>query len=94
MSTTPEEFIRVPETKRRYLSNTMSLRWWYRQIEGGKLPHFRAGSAVVPRIADVEAYIAELYREKAPPNAPPEPPPAAVGAGRRGPRKDGLRFFN
>lgn len=95
MSTTTDEFIRVPEAKKRYLSGTMSVRWWYRQIEGGRLPHFRAGSAVVLRVADVEAFVAELYREKAKPADDDSPPPVPVAvAPSRSSKRGGLRFFN
>lgn len=94
MSTTTEECIRVSEAKKRYLSNTMSLRWWYRQIEDGRLPHFRAGTALVLRIADVDAFVAELFRDKATPEAKDESPSAPVTAAKKSRRSGGLRFFN
>jgi hypothetical protein len=87
-----EPFIRVSEAKRRYLGGVVSLRWWYRQIEEGRLPHFRAGTAVILRIADVEAFVAEMYRDKQPPQPdPPQPVPAAPA--RRSRPAGGLRFF-
>jgi len=88
----PTEHIRVSEAKKRFLSGTMSLRWWYRQIEDGRLPHLRAGAAVVLRVADVEAFVAELYREKATPEESGGPPPAPVAASKPS-REGGLRFF-
>ena len=42
-----EDFIRVSTAKKRYFGGAMSLRWWYRQIEAGRLPHFRAGATVL-----------------------------------------------
>lgn len=95
MSTANEEFIRVSEAKRRYLGGTVSIRWWYRQIEDGRLPHFRAGTAVVLRIADVDALITELFRDKArgEDNNVTPPAPSAAPAPKRS-RKSGLRFFN
>lgn len=94
--TTEDEFIRVSAAKERYLGGTMSIRWWYKQIESGKLPHFRAGSTVLLRPTDVEAFIAEMFREKAAPEVEPEPatvPPSPVPSRSRTPRP-GLRFFN
>lgn len=85
------DYIRVSEAKRRYFGGAMSLRWWYRQVEEGRLPHFRAGGAVLLRPADVEAFVASQYRDKAEPPPAPEPPPAA-GTRPASPRR-GLRFF-
>jgi hypothetical protein len=86
-----EDFIRVSTAKNRYFGGKMSLRWWYRQIEEGRLPHFRAGSAVLLRPADVEAFCAAMFRDRAPrvPEEPGQSPPAAARPSRRG----GLRFF-
>lgn len=91
---TATEHIRVSEAKKRYLGGAMSVRWWYRQIEDGRLPHVRAGAAVLLRVVDVEAFVAGLFREKATPPEPPvesAPPPAAVSARSRA---GGLRFFH
>ena len=89
-----DEFLRVSAVKKNYLSGTMSLRWWYRQIEEGNLPHFRAGGSVLIKVADVEKFVAELYRDK-PPEPPDEPVVVAPVPARSGcSRKGGLRFFN
>lgn len=96
MSTTNQEYIRVSEAKARYLSGAMSLRWWYRQIEEGKLAHFRAGGAVLLRPADVEAFISEMFRDKKADDGEEEPPPQPVQAATPQPRRSvrgGLRFF-
>ena len=90
-----DDFIRVSDAKKRYLSGAMSLRWWYKQIEEGRLPHFRAGSTVLLRPADVEAFIGEMFRDRAAevepePPAPPPPPPARP---RSRSSRPGLRFF-
>jgi hypothetical protein len=89
------DFIRVSDAKRLYFGGTMSLRWWYKQVELGVLPHFRAGGAVLLRPSDVEAFVAEMFSGKA---AEPEPePPATVPT--RSPKArssrsgGGLRFF-
>ena len=87
-----EDFIRVSTAKKRYFGGTMSLRWWYRQIEEGRLPHFRAGGAVLLRPADVVAFCAAMFRDKGasvPEEPAPTPPPAA-----RPSRRGGLRFFS
>jgi len=99
MSTTREDhvadgFIRVSDAKKRYLSGVMSLRWWYKQVEQGRLPHFRAGGTVLLRPADVEAFIGEMFRDRAvadvePPAPPPMPPPKPRSRSSR----LGLRFF-
>lgn len=86
------DYIRVSEAKRRYFGGAMSLRWWYRQVEEGRLPHFRAGGAVLLRPADVEAFVASQFRDKAEPTAGPEPPPPA--SPRPASPRRGLRFFN
>jgi len=39
------EYLTVAEARARYFSGKLSLRWWYRQIEDGKLPA-DAGSAM------------------------------------------------
>jgi hypothetical protein len=89
----PATFLRVSEAKRLYFGGKLSLRWWYRQIELGRLPHFRAGGAVLLRIPDVEAFVAAAYQDESPPppasasDPPDDPPPAAA----RSP--GGLRFF-
>lgn len=86
-------FLRVSEAKRLYFGGKLSLRWWYRQIELGRLPHFRAGGAVLLRIPDVEAFVAATYQEESPPppvptSEPPDDPPTTP------PRSPGgLRFF-
>ena len=98
-----DDFIRVVDAQRRYLGGSMSRRWWYRQIELGRLPHLRAGGAVLLRPADIEAFIRECFREKAEPDTAsedslPTPPPASA-QNKRGsslPRSSlpgGLRFF-
>jgi hypothetical protein len=84
----PQEFIRVSAAKKKYFSGAMSLRWWYRQIEDGKLPHFRAGGTVLLRPADIEALIATMFREQTkvkPEPVVPAPPKSRV--------RGGLRFF-
>jgi hypothetical protein len=88
------DFIRVSDARARYFGGAMSLRWWYRQIERGALPHYRAGGAVLLRPADVEAFVGAGFRptgraapEAAAPAAPPpKPRPSAPVPG-------GLRFF-
>lgn len=90
-----DDFIRVSEARDRYFGGAMSLRWWYKQIELGRLPHFRAGVTVLLRPADVEAFVAETFREKADGDPEPETPPAPIPAPKprsRSPRP-GLRFF-
>jgi hypothetical protein len=92
------EFIRVADARRRYFGGAMSLRWWYRQVERGTLPHYRAGGAVLLRPADVEAFVQGGFRAAGPPDSPPEapPPPAAappVPRRRSPPPAGGLRFF-
>lgn len=82
------DVIRVSTAKKRYLGGVMSLRWWYKQIETGRLPHFRAGSAVLLRVADVEAFVAEQYRDRVSPEPEPPPPPPAAPL-----RRGGIRFF-
>lgn len=88
-----DDFIRVSAAKKRYLGGGMSLRWWYRQIEEGRLPHFRAGGAVLLRPADVEAFVAQMFRDKAEPKTPEPEPVAPAPAGRRRSVAGGLRFF-
>lgn len=87
-----DDFLRVSAAKKRYPGGTMSLRWWYRQIEEGRLPHFRAGGAVLLRPADVEAFIAEMFRDRAAPK--PEEPAAPAPPRRSLPVRGGLRYFN
>jgi hypothetical protein len=91
--TITSEFLRVSEAKRLYFGGKLSLRWWYRQIELGRLPHFRAGSAVLLRPADVEAFVAAAYQDEppVPPAAPNEPPPSPPPSTSR--LSGGLRFF-
>jgi hypothetical protein len=84
--------IRVSDAKRGYLGGAMSLRWWYKQIESGKLPHFRAGAAVLLRVSDVEAFIAALYHDHSAPEPEPEPP-APPPRPRSRSSRPGLRFF-
>lgn len=98
MSTTETtaEYIRVSAAKSRYFGGSMSLRWWYKQIELGRLPHFRAGGSVLLRPADVEAFVAEMYRDKVEPELEPEPPaplPTPAPKRRSGRTRGGLRFF-
>ena len=69
-----QDFIRVSEAKRRYFGGAMSLRWWYRQIEVGRVPHFRAGGTVLLSPADVEAFVRAAFRETA--EAKPDLPAA------------------
>lgn len=87
------DFIRVSAAKRLYLSGAMSLRWWYKQVELGTLPHFRAGGAVLLRIEDVEVFVAAMFcvRAEAEPEPEPVPPPPKR---RSGPTPGGLRFFH
>ena len=83
-----KDFIRVSTAKRRYFGGAMSLRWWYKQIERGALPHYRAGGAVLLRPADVEAFVATMFHEKKAeaPEAPASAPPKSRA-------RSGLRFF-
>lgn len=91
-ATSPATFLRVSEAKRLYFGGKLSLRWWYRQIELGRLPHFRAGGAVLLRIPDVEAFVAAAYQDESPPPAPTsEPPDDPPPTPPRSP--GGLRFF-
>lgn len=87
--------LRVSEVKRSYFGGKMSLRWWYRQIELGRLPHVRAGGAVLVRKSDADAFVAAAYQADRP--APAEPPaessPDSVPAPRSPHRTRGLRFF-
>jgi hypothetical protein len=88
-----EDFIRVSTAKKRYFGGAMSLRWWYRQIEEGRLPHFRAGATVLLRPADVEAFVAKMFRTEAKEvKEAPEPPPPAANRHNSRPA-GGLRFF-
>lgn len=92
----PADFLRVSDAKGRYFGGAMSLRWWYRQVELGRLPHFRAGGAVLLRPADVEAFVAGMFRDRAGPAAGPDPPPPGPVPNpqpRSGSRRPGLRFF-
>lgn len=93
MSFPSGEFIRVSEAQKRYFSGSMSLRWWYKQVKIGALPHFRAGGAVLLRPLDVEAFVVALFR--ATPIVVPEqqPPVASVVVRRSRPDRGGLRFF-
>ena len=81
MSTaTGQDVIRVPAARARYLGGAMSLRWWYKQVELGRLPHHRAGSAVLLRVADVEAFVAKTFRDEVKQDeAAPEPAPSDAG---------------
>ncbi|MBX9625682.1 MAG: helix-turn-helix domain-containing protein [Gemmataceae bacterium] len=93
-STAAGDFIRVSAAKAKYFGGAMSLRWWYKQIETGRLPHHRAGATVLLRPADVEAFVAETYRDKGAADEEPEPPaPVPVSKSRSTPRRGGLRFF-
>lgn len=95
--TANNDYIRVSDAKRRYFGGSMSLRWWYKQIEQGRLPHFRAGGTVLLRPADVDGFVAGMFRDKAEPVVePPAPPASPVPAPKpRSPsRPGGLRFFN
>lgn len=88
-----DDFMRVSSAKKRYFGGAMSLRWWYKQIELGRLPHYRAGGAVLLRPADVEAFVAKMFREEAKPE-PKEPIAPAPATRRRSHRAPGgLRFF-
>lgn len=101
MSTTGEtagggvDYIRVSEAKKRYFGGAMSLRWWYRQVEEGRLPHFRAGGAVLLRPADCEAFVASQFRDKSEAGPPDDPPPAPAPppSPRAASARRGLRFF-
>jgi len=87
------EFIRVSDAKRMYFGGTMSLRWWYRQVETAKLPHRRAGNAVRLEVAAVEAFVAATIRDT--PAPAPERQHAVAPARPRRSRatRGGLRFF-
>jgi hypothetical protein len=90
------DFIRVSEAKERYFGGAMSLRWWYRQIEHGRLTHYRAGGAVLLRTADVEAFVSAGLRatKREEPTTPPSPEPMPPPKARpRSPPSGGLRFF-
>jgi hypothetical protein len=87
-SSAADDFIRVSAAKKKYFGGAMSLRWWYKQIETGRLPHFRAGATVLLRPVDVEAFVAEMFRGRAEPE-----PPAPPSRPRSTPRRGGLRFF-
>jgi hypothetical protein len=86
------DYIRVSAAKKQYFGGAMSIRWWYKQVESGRLPHFRAGGAVLLRPTDIEAFIAELYKERSTPVEPVAPAAVPVSTGTRS-RRDGLRFF-
>jgi hypothetical protein len=89
-----QDFIRVSVARKRYLGGAMSIRWWYRQIELGHLPHFRAGAAVLLRPADVDAFIAKMFRDEAKQDEKaPEPVAASAPRRRSRPVSGGLRFF-
>lgn len=98
-----DEFIRVVDAQQRYLGGTMSRRWWYRQIELGRLPHLRAGGAVLLRPADIQVFIQECFREKTEPTTTSEnsqsvPDPTPTPKRRASslpdrPLPGGLRFF-
>ena len=94
---TDGEVLRVSEVKRAYFGGKMSLRWWYRQIELGRLPHVRAGGAVLVRKADADAFADAAYQAERPAEAVPvdEPATPATAGTRRLPtlRPGGLRFF-
>ena len=90
--TVASDFIRVSVAKRRYFGGAMSLRWWYKQVELGTLPHFRAGGAVLLRPVDVEAFVARMYcdmKEAVTVPADSPSPPSPKLRSNRG----GLRFF-
>lgn len=90
------DFIRVSAAKRLYFGGAMSLRWWYKQVELGTLPHFRAGGAVLLRIADVEVFVASMFCEQVEAELEPVPPPTPAPPPtkrRSGPTPGGLRFF-
>ena len=87
-----EDFIRVSTAKARYFGGAMSLRWWYRLVEEGRLPHFRVGGAVLLRPVDVEAFVTACKREPEP-TAPESEEPAAGPRPRSALARGGLRFF-
>lgn len=95
-STAAGDFIRVSAAKKKYFGGAMSLRWWYKQIETGRLPHFRAGTTVLLCPADVEAFVAEAFRDRGEssddPEAPAVPPPTSTRS-RSTSGRGGLRFF-
>ena len=92
LTVTEQDYIRVSVAKKRYFGGAMSIRWWYKQVESGRLPHFRAGGSVLLRPADIEAFIAELYKERSTPEEPTAPAVIPVSTGTRS-RRGGLRFF-
>lgn len=87
--------LRVSEVKQTYFGGKMSLRWWYRQVELGRLPHVRAGGSILVRKADVEAFVSAAYQiERATPVAPSETQEAYPQDKPRSARvQGGLRFF-
>lgn len=85
------DFLRVSEAKARYLGGKMSLRWWYKQVETGALPHTRAGSVVLLAPEDVEAFIATMARSSK--SEPAQQQPVPEPSSPRSPTRGGLRFF-
>lgn len=90
--TATSDFIRVSAAKRRYFGGAMSLRWWYKQVEAGRIPHFRAGNAVLLRPADIETFVADMFCDKLEPEAVPVPAAPSPAPKSRSNRR-GLRFF-
>ena len=79
----------VKEAAERYLGGRMSKRWWYKQIEEGRLPAYQPGRLKLIRLDDIEAFVGGLYREKAEAAiVPPAPLPKRATS-----RKGGFRFF-
>lgn len=97
------EFLKVSEARRQFLSGKMSLRWWYNQIDSGRLPHYRVGGAVLLTPSDIEQFIESSFqppREQEPrataalPEAPAQvPPQAPKSRGKKPSAGGGLRFF-
>lgn len=87
--------LRVSEVKQTYFGGKMSLRWWYRQVELGRLPHVRAGGSILVRKTDVEAFVAAAYQAES--VTPVDPPDTHEAYPQDKPRSSrvqgGLRFF-
>jgi hypothetical protein len=89
------DFLRVSDARRNYFGGRMSLRWWYKQVESGRLPHFRAGGSVLLRTEDIEAFVVAGFRDKAEAKPIEQPPPVTAPPKKRTTRgTTGLRFFH
>lgn len=91
-----DDVLRVSQLKWLYFGGKMSLRWWYRQIELGRLPHVRAGATVLVRKADADAFVAAAYKAEASKCSVHSDGPhsSSIPKNSSAPRsKGGLRFF-